>query len=120
MGFDKETIDSIWNKGISVDGYDETRIRKDCCGAWIVKDAYGNRDDDFGWEIDHVYPKSLGGDDDHDNLRPMNCHNNKSKQDDYPSYKSSIIADGTKNIFSEEQFTVNENLQEILKNLYKL
>lgn len=119
MGFDENTIDFVWSKGISVSGYDETRIRKDSCGAWIVKDAYGNKKDDFGWEIDHVYPKSLGGDDNRNNLRPMNWHNNESKSDDYPSYKSSIIADGTRNIFSETQFTVNEELQKILKDLYK-
>lgn len=119
MGFDKKTIDLVWNKGVIVPGYDETRIRKDSCGAWIVKEAYGNKTDDFGWEIDHVYPKSLGGEDDSDNLRPMNWQNNESKSDDYPSYKSSVTASGTKNVLSEAQFTVNDTLQKKLKNLYE-
>lgn len=120
MGFDADTIENVWSKGMTVDGYDKDLIRKDCCGAWIMREAYGNREDDFGWEIDHVYPKSRGGDDNLDNLRPMQWQNNDSKQDDYPTYNASIKASGVSNVVDECLYTVNNSLQEKLESLYSI
>lgn len=110
--------DSIWDKGIVVEGYDKKLYRKDAAGAWIAYAEYGNRDSIMGWEIDHIWPKSKGGKDDIDNLRPLNWKNNDSKGDDYPVYKTAVIAEGNKNIPKEEERTVNENLQIKLKKLY--
>ena len=118
MSFSEEVKKQVWKKGSVISGYDENLVRKDCCGAWIVWNKYGDRNDDYGWEIDHVYPKALGGEDDIENLRPMNWKNNESKGDDYPSYTASVKADGTMNVENLIQRTVNSTLQELIKRLY--
>ena len=37
-----------------MDGYDPTLFRKDACGAWIIRDKYGDSDSIYGWQIDHI------------------------------------------------------------------
>lgn len=77
---DKERLDVIWNKGQVVKGYNEKCYRKDACGAWMIREKYGDRTSPFGWEIDHIYPKSKLSEstsdvsliDDVKNLRPLN------------------------------------------------
>lgn len=51
----------IWSKATIVPGVNPTFRRKDVCGAWIDWLAYGNRDSNTGWEVDHVFPLSKGG-----------------------------------------------------------
>lgn len=121
-----ETIQNVWEKGIKVEGYSSELIRKDACGAWMVRSQYGNQDSPFGWEIDHIYPKSklekLGVPEERIdaivNLRPMQHDNNQSKADSYPSYLISKTADGEENVDADEVYTVNERIQEQIKNAY--
>ena len=115
-----ELIKQVWQNGTIVPGFDPDTFRKDACGAWILRNYYGTRDSSFGWEIDHVYPVALGGGDDLQNLRPMQWENNVSKGDDYPSYKSKIQSDGNKNVYKEEQFSVNSKLQKTISSLYDI
>ena len=117
---EESTIQFVWEKGITVKDFDPNLVRKDACGAWIVRNAYGNRNNVYGWEIDHVYPISLGGDDDEKNLRPMQWENNKSKSNDYPSYVAAIQAEENGNIQKNVQYTINEDLQKELSALYNL
>ena len=56
-----DIIQSIWEKGIVVDGYNENLYRQDAGGAWISREAYNAVDRDMGWEIDHIYPVCKGG-----------------------------------------------------------
>lgn len=116
--FDALTIEPVWRKGRIVEGYDPNTIRKDACGAWIVKDKYGDSDNLYGWEIDYVYPISLGGGDDMINLRPLNCLNKRSKGNDFPSYISDITADGESNILKRRSLKVNESLRNKLVKKY--
>lgn len=81
MGFSSEIIRAVWSKGIVVAGYDYRFWRKDKYGAWIGWEYYGNRNSEFGWEIDHIKPVSLGGSDIIFNLQPLHWQNNSSKQD---------------------------------------
>ena len=116
--FSDSTIKQVWDKGIIVEGYDKDLYRRDAAGAWIAFNSYGNRDSVLGWEIDHVWPQSKGGDDRIENLRPMNWRNNESKGDDYPVYNTAVVAVEDKNIFKIESRTINDSLQSILFNLY--
>lgn len=118
--FSNETIERVWHEATEVPGYDSNLFRKDCCGAWIIRNAYGNTDSMYGWEIDHVYPQALGGDDSPINLRAMQWENNRSKGDDYPYYTATIQSEDNRNIRSAKPLRVNEVLQNQLRVLYKL
>jgi hypothetical protein len=81
MSFSQETIDDVWEKGsIAIKGK-EAKWRKDQCGAWISYDKYGDRESDYGWEIDHITPESKGGKSNISNLRPLHWKNNAGKSD---------------------------------------
>jgi hypothetical protein len=118
MAFSEHAIEEVWQKGITVEGYDSNRYRQDVCKAWIMRTEYGNINSALGWEIDHVFPQSKGGKDDLINLRPMQHQNNASKADNYPVYKAVITSDGNKNIGLEKEYTVNKELQDQLANLH--
>jgi hypothetical protein len=116
--YNAEDRNLVWEKGTIVSDYDSDMYRKDACGAWMIKKEYGNNESIYGWEIDHVFPKSLGGDYDLKNLRPMQHNNNSSKGNDYPSYKSVVTSDGNRNTYSDSQKVVNESLRKELTELY--
>jgi len=116
----EENINSAWERATKVDNFDSNQFRKDACGAWIIRSHYGQRDSVYGWEVDHVYPQSMGGGDDMENLRAMQWENNMSKGDDYPDYKAVVQSEGNKNVRKEGQFTVNAPLQATLKKLYDI
>lgn len=116
----------IWEKARIIEGYDPDRYRQDACGAWIDFNEYQNRNSNYGWEIDHIFPKSklleanvlLDDIDNLDNLRPLNWKNNLSKGNDYPSYRAVCIADGDKNKEVEKELIVNQEIQKKIKNLF--
>ena len=78
MVVDHEMIQAIWEKGQVVLGQDSQSWRKDQCGAWIGREFYGNRESQYGWEIDQIDPK---GSDDCANLRPLQWRNEMDKSD---------------------------------------
>ena len=82
MMFNKEIIKRVWGKALPLLNDDPNRVRKDKCGAWIVFDEYGNRNSQFGWEIDHIIPISKGGTDEIENLLPIQWENNVAKGDE--------------------------------------
>lgn len=118
MVFDDRTIQSVWEKATKVDGFDPAIFRKDPCGAWIVFNKYGLRDNPYGWEIDHVLPVSLGGDNNLRNLRAMHWRNNASKADDYPSYIARVTSEENRNIDCYKSHTVNASLRAFIKEKY--
>lgn len=119
MPFTSDTIQNIWNKATIVEGFDPNIFRKDPCGAWIVRNKYGKTDNLYGWQIDHVYPKSMGGDEDIRNLRAMHWRNNESKGDDYPSYIARMTSDGNKNVECYKSCTINKVLRDYISNTYQ-
>lgn len=99
--FTDELLDKIWEKGRKDPKYNSDFVRKDACGAWIIKGQYNDRNSIYGWEVDHIYPESKLKEsgvpqeliDDVANLRPLNWKNNVSKGADYPRYQSKMKAD---------------------------
>lgn len=117
---DEELIRQVWEKGKKIEGYNSDQFRKDPCGAWILFNRYGDRSSIYGWEIDHAYPEKKGGDDNIENLRPMQWENNLSKGDNYPEYKAQVQAVNNENEHMETKFTISSSLQAILRQIYKI
>lgn len=90
--FDSDTIRAVWTKAQKVMGVNPNVQRKDSCGAWIRWADYGNTNSQFGWEIDHIYPKSKGGSDLIGNLQPLQWENNRHKGDTYPNWYCKVKA----------------------------
>lgn len=80
MAYSEDVIQKVWEKGIVVPNNDSKVWRQDQCKAWIGREHYGNRQSQYGWEIDHIKPESEGGGDELSNLRPLQWENNVSKQ----------------------------------------
>ena len=78
MSYSEEDIQAVWEKGRIVSSNDPNVWRKDECDAWIKRTKYGNRDSQYGWEIDHIDPK---GSDEIENLRPLQWENNVATSD---------------------------------------
>lgn len=96
MSFSEEVIQQVWEKGRVVSGNDPNVWRKDDCNAWMRRQDYGNRDSQYGWEIDHIKPISEGGTDGLSNLRPLQWQNNAHKQDGKSG--CAVTASGTENV----------------------
>ena len=79
--FDEATIEAVWQKGTPEPQF--SSFRKDVCGASIKRNTYGKQEQ-WGWQIDHIKPVTLGGTDDLGNLQPLQWENNRYKGDNYP------------------------------------
>ena len=71
MAFNDSIVAAVWTKGTIIPGYSPNEWRRDANGHAIKRSDYGNRDSDYGWEIDHIMPVAQGGRDDLSNLRPL-------------------------------------------------
>lgn len=93
----KEVIQAVWEKGETTT-YNPDTNRKDAKGAWILRNAYGDRKNDEGWEIDHITSKANGGSDDLFNLRPLHWKNNVLKGQGRLKDANKVISKGDGNI----------------------
>ena len=93
MAWSEEMVQAVWEKGSPVGTNDKGRWRQDECDAWIGRDEYGDRQSEYGWEIDHISP---GGSDSLSNLRPLQWQNNIRKSDG--RLKCAVVASGENNI----------------------
>ncbi len=62
---------AVWAKGRVIPNYDPAVWRRDDYGNAMRYADYGDRDSDFGWELDHRIPSALGGTSDLANKRPL-------------------------------------------------
>lgn len=72
--------DEVWEKAKSIRGKNPNLYRRDFMGNIIYKSSYGKASE-MGWEIDHSKPKSKGGTDHLNNLRPLQTRANRRKGD---------------------------------------
>jgi 5-methylcytosine-specific restriction endonuclease McrA len=96
MGYDEETKQRIWKKASVVKNEDSNVWRKDECGTLMEYSEYGNRGSQYGWEIDHITSKDHDGEDNLDNLRPLQWENNAAKGPD--RLKCAVTNQDTKSI----------------------
>lgn len=100
MAWTEKEIQSVWDKAERVSPENENvGFRKDQCGAWIQRSAYGKRNTKYGWEIDHIKPVAKGGGNELSNLRPLHWFTNASKQDD--RLTKIITSKGEHNVYAE-------------------
>ncbi|GAB2806106.1 HNH endonuclease [Ferruginibacter profundus] len=90
----KNKIETLWDKlrpivksdltntEISLD---EAHYRLDDLGAIIKKSEFGLKTE-FGWNIDHIFPISKGGDNNIENLEALHWKNNEAKGDSFPTF----------------------------------
>lgn len=92
MSFSDEKVQKVWEKGHADSNNDSNVWRKDDCTAWMKRSLYGNRESEYGWEVDHINPN---GGDDLSNLRPLQWKNNLDKADG--KLKCNVTANGVHN-----------------------
>ena len=105
--FTKAEIAAVWSKALVVDGIDANVMRQDYAGAWIRFTDYGNRNSQFGWEIDHLKPLAQQGDESIKNYLPLQWQNNVRKGDDYPRWATAVTSDGQNNIEMLKYWKIN-------------
>ena len=77
----EETKKAVWAKGSAGSSTNPEVIRYDICNKGMYYTDYGNRNDKWGWEIDHINPVANGGTDALSNLQPLQWENNVKKGD---------------------------------------
>ena len=101
-----ELVEKVWQKAVAVNNRNPDIWRKDFAGAWIRYDQYGINSR-YGWVIDHIKPKRLGGEDSIENLQPLHWRNNVSKGSDYDEIETCITSEGVDNIFKIKKWKLN-------------
>ncbi len=75
--FPEDVVEKVWLKA-KPEG-EEAEEKPDVCATLMRREDYGNRESEFGWEVDHISPVSKGGTDDLVNLQPLHWRNNLDK-----------------------------------------
>lgn len=73
----------LWSKF-----YGKATKVKDFTGREIVKGAYNNRNSEFGWNVDHILPQSMGGKTADYNLIICHISTNDEKADKFPVFNA--------------------------------
>lgn len=76
--FDSFTISLVWSKAHPIPGHDPAEWRYDKFG-WVIRRTDYGAVTEYGWEIDHLVPVSMGGANVISNLRPLHWSNNRAK-----------------------------------------
>jgi len=60
-------------------------FRKDCLGNLVRYADFGKRNSPFGWELDHIAPRHMGGTTDPENLRVLHWRASAAKSENLPA-----------------------------------
>ena len=60
-------------------------FRKDCLGNLVRYADFGNRHSPFGWELDYIVSRSLGGSTDPENLQALHWKKAAAKSEALPA-----------------------------------
>ncbi len=74
--------DLLWLKACPIPGYDRDVVRYDYTFRLIIKDHFGRRDSEYGWEKGHIIARCEGGSDEYSNLQPEHWRTNMQKEAD--------------------------------------
>lgn len=83
MVINQETAMNLWGKQ-----FGKACKVKDFAGREMVKAAYGDRNSDFGWNVDHILPQSRGGKTTESNLICCHILTNDEKADSFPCFNA--------------------------------
>ena len=81
MELNRETAMRLWNKTF---GKETSAL--DFTGRKIVKGAYNDRNSEFAWNVDHIYPQSKGGATNDSNLIVCHILTNDEKANKFPCF----------------------------------
>lgn len=119
---------AVWMKAPIAETSKPDCMRLDPCKTLIRWEEYGNRDSEYGWEIDHVVPEKILVDkgvpqdliDSIDNLRPMHWNNNLKKSDNFPKYSANYTMVGGVNYDNAyRDYYVNQDLINVVRKLFE-
>lgn len=81
MEYADEELRQIWQKASPAPSpRSPSEWRMDAFHALIKWSGYGKRTE-YGWDVDYITPRSMGGRGDMGNLRPMHWMNNTARQE---------------------------------------
>ena len=83
MELNHETAMRLWTKS-----FGRTTKVVDFAGREIYKGAYNDRNSEYGWNLDHIYPESRGGKTVDYNLICCNIKTNDEKADSFPIFNA--------------------------------
>lgn len=109
--YSEKQIEEAWNTARTIDGLDARLWRLDPCDALIYRDCYG-QETRYGWNIDHIIPKTMFGDGNGydstpQNRRAMHWQNNASKANEFPQYMCATTRKGNVNVPYREKRHIN-------------
>lgn len=81
LNWSEVTKHIVWKRAITIPKFPPHLWRRDICGFAIRYADFGDRDSMYGWEIDHILPVAMGGNDGLNNLQVLNWKNNTEKGD---------------------------------------
>ena len=86
MDLNRETAMRLWNKT-----FGRESKAKDFAGRMMAKGAYNDRNSEFGWNVDHILPRSRGGATADHNLICCHILTNDEKADRFPCFTANGI-----------------------------
>ena len=77
---------AAWSRTSPVGGHGNAwEFRKDKLGNLVRYADFGNRKSPFGWELDYIEPRSIGGATDPENLQALHWRATAARTDNAPA-----------------------------------